>query len=48
MELCNLGPAVLQHKKYAYQKDRDNDCKIVCADGHIMVMAPFLRPKMFF
>jgi len=38
MELFNLGPAVMQHKKYAYQEGRETDCKIMCVDGHIMVI----------
>ena len=37
MELLNLGPAVLDHKRHAYQEGRETDCKILCSDGHVMV-----------
>ena len=37
MELLNLGPAVLDHKRHAYQEGRETDCKILCFDGHVMV-----------
>ena len=50
MELLNLGPAVLDHKRHAYQEGRETDCKILCSDGHVMVRSqtePFIKVIFF-
>ena len=37
MVFLNLGPAVFDHKRNAYNKGKEMDCQIVCSDGHVMV-----------
>ena len=37
MEFLNLGPAVYDHKRHAYQEGREIDCKLICHDGHLKV-----------
>ena len=37
MEFFNLGAAVYDHKRHAYQEGREIDCKLMCHDGHLMV-----------